>query len=188
MAGNVTPHFYTPSDRSGYASAPAAARANLDAMARLLEAMRGAGGSRPMAVTSGYRSAAYNAAVGGSRTSQHLTGSAADFKVIGASSPAALQQWAEDVVSAIDPRSYGQLIFYPWSTGHVHASLPNRASGETGDVRIETGKRVYTPWRPGTPFPAWGAGGIVDRSDTEGAASVELLIWILIAVAIAAAL
>jgi hypothetical protein len=38
---------------------------------------------RPVVVTSGYRSPAVNAAVGGSKTSQHKDGEALDFKVVG---------------------------------------------------------------------------------------------------------
>ena len=36
---------------------------------------------KPLHITSGYRTAAHNAAVGGSKTSQHLLGRAADFWV-----------------------------------------------------------------------------------------------------------
>ena len=38
---------------------------------------------KPLQITSGYRTAAHNAAVGGSKSSQHLLGRAADFYVEG---------------------------------------------------------------------------------------------------------
>ncbi len=38
---------------------------------------------KPVHITSGYRTAAHNAAVGGSKSSQHLLGRAADFYVEG---------------------------------------------------------------------------------------------------------
>lgn len=44
-----------------------------------LERVRAALRSSPMAISSGYRSPALNAAVGGSKTSQHMVGLAADF-------------------------------------------------------------------------------------------------------------
>lgn len=44
-----------------------------------LEAVRIRLGCAPIIVTSGYRSAAVNAAVGGQRNSQHILGEAADF-------------------------------------------------------------------------------------------------------------
>ena len=52
--------------------------ANLRRLAKLLEKVRGVL-KRPMRITSGYRSAALNARVGGSKTSAHLDGRAADF-------------------------------------------------------------------------------------------------------------
>ena len=51
-------------------------------LAALLEAIRLHFG-RPVAITSGFRTAAHNAAVGGSKSSQHLLGRAADFYVEG---------------------------------------------------------------------------------------------------------
>ena len=40
---------------------------------------------KPVHITSGYRTTAHNAAVGGSKSSQHLLGRAADFWVAGIS-------------------------------------------------------------------------------------------------------
>lgn len=60
-------------------------------LAMVLETIRADLG-RPVVVTSGYRSAALNAAVGGSRTSAHLDGRAADIVVPLFGTPAAVAQ------------------------------------------------------------------------------------------------
>jgi len=49
----------------------------------------------PVIVTSGYRSSALNAAIGGSSNSQHCLGMAADFEVIGHSNDA-VARWIRD--------------------------------------------------------------------------------------------
>ena len=46
----------------------------------VLEPLRAFAGC-PIAITSGYRSSALNQAVGGSKTSQHMTGEAADIRI-----------------------------------------------------------------------------------------------------------
>lgn len=46
----------------------------------VLEPLR-AHAARPITISSGYRSSALNAAVGGSKTSQHMTGEAADIRI-----------------------------------------------------------------------------------------------------------
>lgn len=57
--------------------------ANLQELAtNVLQPLREALG-RPIIITSGYRSPAVNAAIGGAGTSQHVIGQAADFKVPG---------------------------------------------------------------------------------------------------------
>lgn len=55
--------------------------------ARALEVVRTALGKHPVIVTSGYRSPEVNAAVGGSPTSQHMKGQAADIIVPGCGRP-----------------------------------------------------------------------------------------------------
>ena len=52
------------------------------ALVQLLQSIRDHFGA-PVVITSGYRTAAHNAAVGGSKSSQHLLGRAADFYVEG---------------------------------------------------------------------------------------------------------
>jgi len=60
---------------------PPEARANLQLLCGALEQVRELFDA-PIIITSGYRSAAVNARIGGSPTSQHLQGLAADFTVI----------------------------------------------------------------------------------------------------------
>lgn len=58
---------------------PAGSKCNITALVdNVLDPLREAWG-KPLTVTSGYRCPALNKAVGGSRTSQHITGQAADI-------------------------------------------------------------------------------------------------------------
>lgn len=64
---------------------------------------------RPIIITSGYRSQQVNELVGGSKTSQHLTGKAADIHVQGYT-----PQQMEIIYRAIQMYyDFDQLIFYP---------------------------------------------------------------------------
>lgn len=56
---------------------------NLVQVANALEAVRKMVGNRPVTITSGFRTPAHNAKVGGSPRSYHLLGKAADFVVEG---------------------------------------------------------------------------------------------------------
>jgi zinc D-Ala-D-Ala carboxypeptidase len=60
---------------------------NLTRTAQTLEQVRTLLGARPVQVSSGYRSPALNAAVGGAASSAHMTGLAADFICPGFGSP-----------------------------------------------------------------------------------------------------
>ncbi|MGF6936859.1 zinc D-Ala-D-Ala carboxypeptidase [Paraburkholderia sp. UCT70] len=60
---------------------------NLTRTAQTLEQVRALLGSRPVLVSSGYRSPALNAAVGGAANSAHMTGLAGDFICPGFGSP-----------------------------------------------------------------------------------------------------
>ena len=62
-------------------------------LVELLEQLRAAAGA-PVVISSGYRTPAYNAAVGGARYSQHVQGTAADITAAGVS-PLLLGQMAE---------------------------------------------------------------------------------------------
>lgn len=66
--------------RRGIKNQPdAAIMDNLVFLAGKLEIVREILGNRPMLISSGYRSPELNVAVGGSKTSAHMTGLAADF-------------------------------------------------------------------------------------------------------------
>ena len=79
---------------------------------------------KPVHITSGYRTAAHNAAVGGSKSSQHLLGRAADFHVEGVP-VAAVAAYAETLLP-----SRGGIGRYP-----KDAANPKR---RTGWVHIDT--------------------------------------------------
>lgn len=64
---------------------------------------------RPIIITSGYRSQRVNELVGGSKTSQHLTGQAADFHVQGYT-PQQMDVVYQTIQMCFD---FDQLIFYP---------------------------------------------------------------------------
>ena len=79
---------------------------------------------KPVYITSGYRTAAHNAAVGGSKSSQHLLGRAADFYVEGVD-VATVAAYAEALLPA-----RGGIGRYPKDAKH-----PKRS---TGWVHIDT--------------------------------------------------
>lgn len=58
---------------------PPDVRANLERLAAALETVRLVCGAKPVCVLSGYRSKLVNSGIGGSETSQHVHGLAADF-------------------------------------------------------------------------------------------------------------
>lgn len=67
-------------------------------------------------ITSGYRSAEVNEAVGGASTSQHLTGSAADIVMAAGVDRMAVVEWMH--ASGLQ---FGQAIYYE-DTNHLHVS------------------------------------------------------------------
>jgi hypothetical protein len=74
--------------RNGLDNTPSAqVKANLVHTAKGLEKIRALLGSRPLLISSGYRSPAVNALVGGSENSAHMTGYAVDFICPGFGSP-----------------------------------------------------------------------------------------------------
>ena len=82
---------------------------------------------QPVRVTSGYRSPNVNKAVGGSRTSRHMLGLAADIKVRGMSSSALAERIEELREQGV--LDYDQVIAYAASRGgHVHVGLAPEGS------------------------------------------------------------
>ena len=76
---------------------------------------------KPITITSGYRTGTHNTAVGGSRSSQHLLGKAADIQVAGVS--------VEDVVA------YAESLMPAW--GGV-GRYPVKAGRAKGWVHVDT--------------------------------------------------
>ena len=93
------------------------------ALVQLLQSIRDHFGV-PVVITSGYRTAEHNAAVGGSKSSQHLLGRAADFYVEGVP-VATVAAYAETLLSG-----RGGIGRYPKDATH-----PKRV---TGWVHIDT--------------------------------------------------
>lgn len=90
---------------------------NLKVLADGLEEVRALLNS-PITITSGYRSQVLNSFIGGSISSAHCLGYAADFKCAGFGSP-------DDIVRAIKTSNikYDQLICEGGITGWVHISF-----------------------------------------------------------------
>ena len=94
----------------------------------------------PITVTSGYRSDALNEAIGGSTTSQHSKGQAADFSASGASIQE-LGNWIRDNLE------FDQLIFEfldSPSGGWIHCSYFEPGRNEVLTADKVNGKTVYT--------------------------------------------
>jgi zinc D-Ala-D-Ala carboxypeptidase len=95
---------------------------------------------KPISVSSGYRAPAVNRAVGGSSTSAHMYGLAADINVPGMS-PAVLMHTIRGLQLPVDQviEEYGQWV-------HVGLASPGRKPrGEYLLCRLVAGKPTYTP-------------------------------------------
>lgn len=93
---------------------------------------------RPVRVTSGYRSPRLNTAIGGSPTSQHCFGEAADFTVEGISNFAVCQWIMQNL-------RYDQLIYEFGEGGWVHCSYSPRMRGEEISAKKQGGRTKYLP-------------------------------------------
>ncbi|RQR52022.1 peptidase M15 [Burkholderia sp. Bp9126] len=109
------------------------ALANLTRLATLLEAVRVVLGGQAITVSSGYRSPALNARVGGARRSAHLLGLAADFTCASFGSPLLICR-----TIAQSDLGFDQLIYEFDSWVHIglaEAGQPERRQVLTIDQR-----------------------------------------------------
>lgn len=145
---NVSPHFsWEELTRTGQTALQEANRkeaeqyrASLTRLAvELLEAIRAKFG--PVKINSAFRGPSVNAAVGGSKTSQHMKGEAADI-VAPSVSVEELHRW----ICAESGLAFGQCILEKSSPtkpfSWVHVSL-----GTKREALVYDGAGKYTPWR-----------------------------------------
>lgn len=148
---NLSPHFRlseileTPTGRArGIANdPPLEAEANLERLCRdLLEPVRALLGGA-LKVNSGYRSTAVNALIGGSSSSAHTFGLAAD--IIPATTKVSYPALMDLVIAS--PVKYDQIILEP---GWVHVGLLDPKTQKQRLQRLEmhrvAGKPVYQPY------------------------------------------
>lgn len=146
---NISPHFkldeFTHSEyavRNRIDNTPTSAIVrNLTRLADRMEIVRSMLG-KPITISSGYRSQVLNSAIGGSKSSAHLSGNACDFMCPAFGRP-------KDIVARIRGEypllAYDQIILeFPNSPsgGWVHFGLADKPRGE---VLVFNGK-VYETW------------------------------------------
>jgi len=93
---------------------------NLTRHANVMERVRLLLGAKPILISSGYRSAAVNAAVGGASNSAHMTGLAADWTCPGFGEPQKICRFLQDVIEDL---GVDQLINEFPPNGWVHLGL-----------------------------------------------------------------
>jgi zinc D-Ala-D-Ala carboxypeptidase len=109
---------------------------NLTRVANVLELVRGHF-AKPVKPSSGYRSPEVNKAIGGSKTSAHCAGLAADFRVDGVDN-VTVCEWIRDNVS-----DYDQVIYEFGPTGWVHLGLAEKPRRQALTACKQNGKTVY---------------------------------------------
>jgi len=93
---------------------------------------------KPVVVTSGYRSPALNRAVGGSKSSQHVKGEAADFTVPGVSN-IEVCRWIEANLN------YTQLIYEFGESGWIHVGYARPHKNQELSAVKRDGRTKYLP-------------------------------------------
>lgn len=151
----LTPHFLASELNASAPEANDAVVSNLRRVAEYLELVRTEVGS-PLLVNSGFRTPEHNARVGGSSTSSHLQGLAAD--ITAQSVPFdMMRQRIENAARGGRLPQFDQIIFYPLR-GFVHIGLGPKMRNEI----IEN--------RDGTYFP------VITLGKIAGAGSVTPMI------------
>lgn len=103
-----------------------------------MEKVRTLLGNKPIRVLSGYRSPAVNRAVGGSRSSAHMTGHAVDFICPEFGSPAKVAKYLSDHLTAYDQiiQEFGQWVHIGFGPSRRMQLLTAKKVG---------GRTVYEP-------------------------------------------
>lgn len=132
--------------RKGIVNQPGAedVRALLLLVENVLEPLRMAFG-KPVVISSGYRSPKLNRAIGGSRTSQHCRGEAADFEIPGMEN-IVVARWLQDNVY------FDQLILEFYTPGQPHSGWVHcsyREAGNRGEVLTAKRSRWGTQYMQG---------------------------------------
>lgn len=99
----------------------------------------------PLQVTSGYRSPAVNAAVGGVKGSGHTKGTAADVKPSRMSSPAAFVALKQAATLGRWPVRQA-ILYSPTRGGHIHVEVGDEAA-PGGQWLYAPNTGGYEPWR-----------------------------------------
>jgi zinc D-Ala-D-Ala carboxypeptidase len=116
----LAPHFSAAELGADLPDIPAAALSNLYVTAQWLEKVRALFGA-PVIIDSGWRSWAHNTETGGSPTSDHPNGLAADFKVQGFTAYEVYQRLQAAQAAGTLP-AFDQLIWYALDD-HIHVGL-----------------------------------------------------------------
>jgi hypothetical protein len=115
--------------------------ANLATLATRLETVRGIMG-RPLRVTSAYRSPAVNTAVGGSPTSDHPSGLAADLYTMDGS--LSNEDMAEKLYRKRSALPWIDQVIVERHTGHLHLGIGPRKRQQF----LQFDGATYSPWSP----------------------------------------
>jgi hypothetical protein len=97
------------------------AHVHLQQLAQVMEKVRDICGANPVQITSGYRSPEVNAATGGSSTSAHMSGLAADFIIPGAGTPREICKMLEPHLAEL---TVAQLILEYEDWAHLAIAPP----------------------------------------------------------------
>src|SRR5260370_15822253 len=122
----LAPHFTAAELGADISAIPTVPLLNLYTTGAWLEQARSVLGV-PLRVTSGYRTPAHNAEIGGSATSDHPNGLAADFVPEGMT-PYEAYRRLKGAISAGTLPPFDQLIFYA-GDDHIHVGLGPRLRG-----------------------------------------------------------
>ena len=128
---------------TGLSNVPSSsARANLEKLAnQILEPLRERFG--PIIISSGYRSPAVNAAVGGVSNSDHLTGTAADLYAQDGTPAATMATWLYASNLPLEQ------VIVEHHTGHLHLAMDTGGTPYRRSFKQTFDGKTYQSWSPG---------------------------------------